>query len=184
MKRTLWLAAAAMIATATGAGAAGGIGGMVTYWNPSDFQDEFGFGGKIVAGAQNFALELRGSYIDSLQQDPGVGALDLQVIPIEAGLVLRLGPETITPYVGAGVGYYLLNGNEADDVRYQVDDQVGWYAAAGVEFALGQNAAIFGEALYRDVDGTVHEDSLESIDSEVDIDLSGLTVNAGIMLRF
>ncbi len=161
----------------------GGLGAMGSYWAPKGFQDNLGFGGKLTLGGTSFGLEVRGSYFENLKQKAEEGNLALQVIPFEAGLVLRAAGQQVTPYIGGGVGYYFLDGKSSDGL-YSVDDEVGWYATGGLEIPLGKSTALFGEALYRQVSGTAHSDSLNNLQGDVNIDLSGLVVNVGFLIKF
>ena len=61
-----------------------------------------------------------------------------------------------------------------------MDDEVGFYGLAG--FETGGDTAFFAEALYRSVEGTVTEGN--DIVSDVELDLSGLSINAGVIFRF
>ncbi len=155
-----------------------------SYWNPKDFNDNVGVAGKLVLGSKIFGIEVRGAYFDSIKENDGKGTVDLQVIPLEAGLVLRAGEENVNPYLGAGAGYYILNGNSTGSTRYEVDDEVGWYAVGGLELGLGKTTALYVEAMYRGVSGTAHGDSLENVQSDVNFDLSGLVVNVGFAIKF
>ena len=172
------------LAAAGVARAEGSLSVMGSYWSPKGFQDTTGFGGKLLLGGKSFGLELRASYFDSLKENDGLGNNDLQVIPLEAGLVLRAGEQELVPYLGAGAGYYILNGNSSGGGQYSVDDEVGWYAIGGLEFSIGKSTAVFGEALYRSVTGTAHADNLGDVHSNVNIDLSGLVVNFGFAIKF
>ena len=182
MKKMLIFALFVM-AGATAARADGSLAVMGSYWNPKDFQDNLGFGGKLRLGGNSFGVELRASYFESVKENDGIGNADLQIYPFEAGLVLRAADQEFSPYLGGGVGYYVLNGNSSSG-RFQVDDEVGWYATAGAELSIGKSSAIFGEALYRGVTGTVHEDDIHNVQSDVSIDLSGLVVNFGFAIKF
>lgn len=174
----------ALMAAAGVARAEGSLAAMGSYWNPDSFEDTIGYGGKLLMGGKTFGLEVRGSYFDSLQQNDGKGTLDLQVIPVEVGLVLRAGGQELIPYLGGGASYCFLEGNTANDESFEVDDEVGWYAVGGLELSLGKSTAVFGEAQYRKITGTAHDDSVEDITGDVDIDLSGLVVNVGFAIRF
>ena len=156
---------------------------MGSYWSPKGFESNLGFGGKLVLGGPSFGLEVRGTFFEKLKENDGIANLDLQVIPLEAGLVLRAAQANVTPYIGGGAGYYFLDG-KSNGGLFSVDDEVGWYATGGLELSLGKNMGIFGEALYRKVSGTAHGDNLNHVQSDVNIDLSGLVVNVGFAIHF
>jgi len=103
---------------------------------------------------------------------------DISMIPLEAALRLNvpmLG-ERIVPYVGVGAGYYLF---EADDV--DLDNNVGYFPLVGLEVGL-RRVALFAEArwlfLQTDTDAGLGE--LGDLDADVD----GLGINAGLLFRF
>jgi hypothetical protein len=182
--KKLGLVMFAMLAAAMVARADGSLAVMGSYWSPKDFDSTPGIGGKLLLGAKSFGLELRGSYFESVKESDGIGHADLQIYPLEVGLVLRAADQELVPYIGGGVGYYIINGNQSGADRFQVDDEVGWYATGGLELSLGKSTAIFGEVLYRGVTGTVKEDDIHNVQSEAAIDFSGFVVNAGFAIRF
>ena len=110
--------------------------------------------------------------------------LELEVNPFEVGLAIRAGDKGFSPYLGGGLGYYLLNGNASKGQQYQVDDVVGWYAVGGLEYALGEHSALHFEVLYRNVTGTVDDDSITAIKDEISLDLSGIVISAGLVIRY
>ena len=104
---------------------------------------------------------------------------DIDMIPLEAAALLNfpLFWEHIVPYIGAGGGYYLFDGDGAD-----LDDQVGFFPLAGLEIGL-HNVSILVEArwlfLETDVDNAKGE--LRNI-TEADVD--GFGANIGLIFRF
>ena len=88
---------------------------------------------------------------------------------------------SFNPYVGAGVGYYLL-----DTDRFEVDDEVGFYGVIGGEFGDPDGLSFMVEGMYRNIEAEVRDDDIDDdIEfDDVDFDLSGPVLNAGIVWRF
>ena len=106
---------------------------------------------------------------------------DLEVIPLEVGLNL-IGSvvDKLNAYGGVGVGYYLMD-SDAD-----VDDEIGFFVNGGLSYDVfkneaaygGTRASLFAEAMYRFV-------SADDADyGGNDVDLDGLVINAGLMVRW
>ncbi len=181
------------LAAASARPASAGLGLFGSYWDTDELGETAGVGLKF-KGKGFLAFELRGTYFPDLSEDfneligeddPALGDLELEAIPIDAGLTINFGSQqSFNPYAGAGVSYFLLDSNVGD-----VDDEVGYYLLAGFELG-GKSGGVgfFAEALLREVEGTFSSD-LEDlddllIDDEIDIELGGLGVNAGILWRF
>lgn len=183
MKRLMTLFAV-VFALAGMARAEGNLSAFGAYWNAKDFDDDFGYGARLALGGKASDFEIRFSHFESLVQDKN-GNLDAEVFPIDVGLVVRAKGQQLAPYLGGGVSYFILNEN-GESQEWQADDQVGWYLVGGFEYALGKSTALFVEALYRDVTGTVEDDDISNLDLEADrpFELSGFAANAGLAIRF
>jgi opacity protein-like surface antigen len=176
MKRLVVLCTALMvIATAASASDLALYG---SYWNTDELDDTWGAGARGRMGSGDpLYLELRGTYFSDLTEND---AVDLRTIPADLGLGLALIKEQdIELSVIGGGTYYFL---DTDD--FDVDDEIGWYAGAGAQVQLRQGLCIFAEFLYRDVEATVEDDDLGSIDDDtVDVDLAGSMVNIGLVFQ-
>jgi hypothetical protein len=157
-----------------------GLGAFGSYWNTDDADEAFGGGAQLKLGTDPLHLVIRGTYFDDLLDDDHTADIDLQAIPVEAGIELRrkVSPATAI-YVGGGVTYCFLDAGD----RGEVDDEIGWYAGGGIEIRLGKRVWLFGEAVWRNIEATVEYDDLGEITSDVDFDLSGLGVNVGLVFR-
>jgi hypothetical protein len=80
-------------------------------------------------------------------------------------------------YAGGGATYYFLDADHGS-----IDDEVGWFLEAGAELAITSYMGVFGEAVWRSVEGTVDDDDIDT--DRVDIDLDGLAVNIGLIFRW
>ena len=169
---------------------AGGLGIYGANWSPNDADAGYGAGAKLQFG-DTVAIELRGSYFQDLSDDvDSVGLdVDLEVIPLEVGLVIKIPTGgAITPYIGGGGGYYKME-VEAENILGQkqtidIDDEIGWYAVGGLEIAISDGVALFGEAQYRQVEATAQGDDVDEIEEDVDIDLTGIGFNAGLLFAW
>jgi hypothetical protein len=160
-------------------------GPVVSYWDTSDESDDIGFGAFFSFDiAPNVAFDLRGTWFSDMSDSERI---DLEVIPIEAGISLfgNLGDITRL-HLGGGLGYYLISADVDGvfDREYDPDDEIGGYISAGLETTivdnlyeglLAQGITIFVDAGYRFVDisdtGGLRRDGGT---------LDGLMVNAGI----
>jgi hypothetical protein len=141
-------------------------------------------------------IELRGSYMQKLEDDPLDGFFDdervftpgdIEIIPVDLGVRFNLvDRETgAHPYVNAGASYFLL---DSDRRGVDVDDEVGYFAGLGSNFGKKSGLSFFVEGVYRKVEATVEADpdaiedvdDLEGFRNEVDMDLDGFGANAGV----
>lgn len=107
------------------------------------------------------------------------GDPDLDMIPLEATAAYQWHDRDYEPYVGLGVGWYLL---EAD--RGDADGDIGFQLFAGLEADVGLAWDLFAEInwliLESDVDGRFRE--VEQTGSKIELD--GIGINLGFMHRF
>ena len=166
----------AAVASATDLGLHG------AYWDTKEADNTFGFGAKL-----RFSfVEFRGTYFDDVTADvePESADFEIKAYPLEAGIVLQfLKNSMFRPYVGGGAGYYILDTNIGD-----VDDEIGYYLVGGADIGNPSSRVAFSlEAIYRNIEGTVRGEIFEDPDfdiDEVDLDLSGIGANAGVVFRF
>ncbi|MGH9464739.1 MAG: hypothetical protein ACRD0X_03770, partial [Thermoanaerobaculia bacterium] len=170
---------------AAGPALAGEFGLYGSYWDTDALGETAGAGAKYSIGDAAVRFEMRGSFFPDLSEKFGqlVGGQDARdfeveaVVP-EAGVAFNFAPQSnVQLYLGGGLSYYFLDTN-----LFELDDEVGYYGLAGlVAGGAGDGPAFFVEALYRSVEGTVTDNSLEE---KVELDLSGPSANAGVLFRF
>jgi hypothetical protein len=153
------------------------VGGA--YWDTKDADQALGVYGKLGFGL----FELRGTYFSDVTADTEPEHRDFEVsaIPLEAGIKWDFArDERVNPYVGGGAGYYLLDTNRGD-----VNDEVGWYAVAGLDIATQAGFGINVEGIYRGMEATVDNvDNDTNIRDSVDLNLDGFGLNAGLVWKF
>ncbi len=155
-----------------------------SYWDTKDADEALGGGAKFRFGR---FVEVRGTYFSDVTADTDPESRDFEIsaIPVEAGLVFNFAEDApVSPYLGGGVGYYFL-----DTENFEIDDEVGFYAVAGLEFGRrGSGLGFMAEAIYRQMEGTVRDTEgsglPDDFDEDVDIQLEGMGVNAGLVWRF
>ncbi|HEV8577738.1 MAG TPA: outer membrane beta-barrel protein [Thermoanaerobaculia bacterium] len=178
MKRQiLWTVA--VLALLAGPASAADFGLFGSYWDTKDADQALGVGGKV-----DFArfLELRASYFSDLTADtsPESRDFELKALPLEAGVNFKFAQsDRVQPYVGGGIGYYLLDTNRGD-----IDDETGWYGVIGANIKGSSNLGFMVEGIYRGMEATVRGDDPGDITGDVDIDFGGLGVNAGLLWSF
>jgi opacity protein-like surface antigen len=179
MKKIILSAAAALALLASPALAAD-LGVYGAFWDTEDADQALGVGSKLRFGI----VELRGTYFSDVTADTEPESRDFEVsaIPLEAGLAFRFADtDRFSPYLGGGAGYYLLDTTEGD-----IDDEVGYYAVVGADFTTGGGLGLMVEGIYRNMEATVRGDLDDDpdVDDDVDIQLGGFGVNAGLVWRF
>jgi len=184
---------------AVSASAGGGLGVFGSYMDSKDPGTAYGGGGKLKVDLGKFvALEVRGSYLTNFEvEEAGVQVRfeDLALIPVEGDLVLQLplGEKAGCLYGGGGGGYYVLPEYDLVEYdgpggthKYDLDDTFGFFAVAGLQLNLGDNAALFAEVQYRvvEVEGAeVDGEEVEFSDNWV-VEFTGLTGSAGLLFRW
>jgi opacity protein-like surface antigen len=151
-----------------------------SYWATEDADDALGVGGKVRFGI----VELRGTYFSDVTADTEPERFDFEVsaIPLEAGLAFKFAEnERFSPYIGGGAGYYLLDTTEGD-----IDDEVGFYGVIGTDFGNPDGLSFMVEGIYRNMEASVRGDLDDDpdVDEDVDIQLGGFGINAGLVWRF
>jgi hypothetical protein len=159
---------------------AGGLGVFGSYWNPDEGDSVWGAGARLRGGIGPFCLGVRGTYFEDISNVPGGPEVDLQAIPVDATIGLQWTPiDELQLYGGGGATYYFLDVDNG-----KVDDEVGWLLEAGAELTITSHLGVFGEAVWRNVEGTVENDHLDDINRHrADINLDGFTVNMGLVFR-
>lgn len=148
---------------------ANGLGLFGAYWDTKDADDEIGYGAKLKLDiAPELSLEIRGSYFEFENGDT------LEVIPAEVGLVFHVPMgDQLRLYAGGGAGYYFMDMDDAD-----VDDEVGFYAVAGIEITVAEGIGLFAEAKHTWLE-------IEKVDDlDADIKLDGIGANVGAIITW
>ncbi len=184
------LAILAVLGGLSGWACGAGVGVYGGSMDTADFGRSKTAGAKLEADLLDFiALELRGGYAyDFRRKDLGVD--DFEMFFAEAGLRLTLRPiEYFSLHAGFGGGYYVMPEfdavNERGDVLpSDIEDTGGVYGLVGAE--LGSvNFRVFAEAKYLVLQpGTVKAEFPGQAYREIDTDLSGVALLAGVMIRW
>jgi hypothetical protein len=158
-----------------------------SYWDTKDLNESGGLGIKFSSGLGFVGFEARAGYFPDLTQDleallgdedlDTLPDLEIEAIPVEAGINLHfMRDQSVDVFLSGGASYHFLDSNIFD-----LSDEVGYYLGGGLEVG-GGNVAFYTEALYRSLEGTI--DGNDPDFDRVDIDLNGLTVNAGVVWRY
>lgn len=133
---------------------------------------DVGFGSRV---APMFAFE--GAFGAYGSDD---GSNEARVAPLTIGGRLILPHPFIEPYVGAGLGLYF---SSLDEPASGIDDtrsDLGGYLSAGLDMWLNQRVALSFEGKYHFVEPTFQTNA----GSDVDVNLSGWTLNLGVRVAF
>lgn len=164
---------------------ANGVGVFGTYWRVQDGGDDgFGAGAKVqLEVIPNICLEARGSYFPEFGDDSG-DEIKIDIIPAEADAIIKFPiAEQFTPYVGGGAGYYMFNvDSNVEGVDVSIDDEIGYFALAGLEIGLGEAVILFAEGKYTWVEATVK--ATGDVEGKETGNLDGFGGNAGLMLKW
>ena len=160
-----------------------GFGVFGTWWDSKDYDALYGggirLGGEVFSG---IGIEARASYLSSdlLENND----LTMNVIPLEGIVSWKLDvSESIKPYIGAGIGYYLKDVDvERDRFWNEAKDCVGYFALAGLDVELG-SVTLFGEAKYNLI-GESDEWQWRAADVKEKYSLDGFSVDAGLKFGF
>ncbi|MGH9749132.1 MAG: outer membrane beta-barrel protein [Candidatus Polarisedimenticolia bacterium] len=168
----LALSTLALLATPARAGSFGAYG---SHWDTDEADSSLGVGARLgFELVKILELEFRGTQYPDFKTDVALGDVDIKATPVDGGLRVNLLPSgPVNPYVGAGVTYYFLDPDQGD-----MDDETGWYAAAGLELG-GDSGRFFVEALWRKLDTSI---SFGIFDADAQFD--GLAINAGGVWRW
>lgn len=189
MKKT-WILASALTLVLAAPAAAADFGIFGTYAQAADVSDSAGLGIKTTFGSGPVGFTVRATYLpdlgesfdDLFDNDNDFGNFELTAVPLDAGVTFGFGAARQF-WVGGGATYVIL-----DPEIGSADDQAGWYAEAGFKTGRPTGINFFVEGVYRGIESTVNfdADDFENIDfrDEVDLDLSGVSVNAGILFTW
>lgn len=171
---------------------------MGSYWDTDVAGDTAG--GGLVLGLpfnETLAFELRATYFEELSDDPFDNIFDsdetvfqnrgIQAMPLEAGLRFSFAPgSTFRPYLGGGGSYFLIDSDFGE-----IQDQLGYYLAAGATVGDGAGAEFFFEGVWRQASAEVEVDPEDlgdiddiDVDNTPSFDLDGFGVNVGVRWAF
>jgi outer membrane protein W len=177
---------------ASAAHAANGLGVFGAYWDTDDMDDAFGGGARLkLEIVPNIAIEVRGTYFPEFSREDNAFKYTVAAIPVEGALTVSFPMnDQFSLYVGGGGGYYMFNDGElkvkltGDKVDADPDDEFGFFALGGAEFAISGNVSLFAEAKYTWLKFDKIEVSGHSMDLGEDVKLDGFGANAGLMLTW
>jgi len=133
------------------------------------------FGGELRIGKKKIVGWLEGNYRAATGEFTITKeATDVKVLVVEGGALYRIIPKALSPYVGAGIGYYMYD--EKSNVLPGVKkSQVGFCVLGGVSYALGKRIV---------VDGRLKYSLCKMKPADFDIEIGGLTIGLGFGIRF
>jgi len=179
--RKIVLAVGCMCLLAAPAWAGGGFSLFGTYGQVNDNTSSGGFGGRVTFGGQKLVVDVTATWFPKRSGAIiNVGGFQindsLQIYPIEVGLRYLFAPgEEFRPYVGAGASWILTDLQGAS-----MDDELGFYALAGMVWGDGRGIEGFVEGVFRRAQTDVDYGS----QGIWGVDLGGFAGVAGIVIVF
>lgn len=155
--------------------------GRFGYFLASDsaFKDIYGngvvFGGELRIGGKRIAGWLEGNYRARTGEFSFTGEeTKVNVMAIEGGALYRIMPGDISPYVGAGIGYYMFNENN-EPIGEAKQSKIGFCGAAGVSVIVAKLLVL---------DCRLKYSTCSMKPADFDINVGGLTMGIGLGVRF
>lgn len=184
-KLAILLLSAALVCQAQ----AGAVGVYMGRTSTSDFGDAKTMGAKLEASLIGpVGLEFRGNYYWDFD-DKNLNLDDFKMFSGEVGLIGRLPLGIFSLHGGGGAGYYVMPSFDmvmpnGVVLKSDIDDTPGAYLLVGIETGTPL-VRLFAEAKYLMLKPKlVRAEHLEYWHSKIDTDLSGLTFQAGLMIRW
>ncbi len=151
MKIKTWLAiVAGLTGFLTATAVRSDVGAYAAYWDTSSIGDSIG-GGLVVSLNVTPGLRAEGriAYIHNFDAHHQ----DISVVPLELALTQHVhAGERFDFRVGAGVGYYFVDGGfiwPSASLEPDAENDVGYFVLAGVETVLTPDLSLFAEGQYR-----------------------------------
>lgn len=177
----------AVLLLAAAPGWAGGLALMWSYWDTDEARDSDMIGVKLdIEMGSRIDLQLRASWLgDDFGADGQSTLFTMDVFPLEAGFAYNFSPDTnVSPYLGAGLGVYLLGVERPEPQRSAtVDDEAGWYAVGGLELGFHEHGALVGEVMWRTLETEIDGDGLDDFDT-LGVSFTGVSANLGLQFRW
>lgn len=155
--------------------------GRFGYFLASDsaFKDIYGngvvFGGELRIGGKRIAGWLEGNYRARTGEFSFTGEeTKVSVMAIEGGALYRIMPGNISPYVGAGIGFYMFNENN-EPIGEAKQSKIGFCGAAGVSVIVAKLLVL---------DCRLKYSTCSMKPADFDINVGGLTMGIGLGVRF
>jgi opacity protein-like surface antigen len=155
--------------------------GRVGYFLASDsaFKDIYGngavFGGELRLGGKRIVGWLEGSYRERVGKFSFTGEkTKVKITGIEVGALYRIIPGNISPYAGAGVGYYMFNESN-DPIGTAKQSKIGFCGAAGVSVFIGRSFVLDARAKFS---------TCAMKPADFNINVGGITLGLGAGFRF
>lgn len=156
-----------------------GIGLSVSYAKPKDLESGIGFGVNFTHYlSPNLSIEFAAENYKFDDEEEGITFGEVTATPILGTIQFR--PQTpMNPYIGAGVGYYLLSYDESstasdvclflfgEDCTYDVDNTFAVHVSAGIDYPLNENLGLNIDIRY----------AIGNADATFKLPLSGISVS-------
>jgi len=133
------------------------------------------YGAELRIGGKKFAFWAEGttrSETGSLTYT--LEKTDLSVVSFEGGLLYRVLPGTLSPYLGAGLGYFMFQ-EKSEPMGVAKQNKIGFCLVGGASWLVGKGFA---------VDIKLKYGLCKMKPADLDIEVGGFTAGLGIGFRF
>jgi len=155
--------------------------GRIGFFSASDsaYSDIYGngvvFGGELRVGGEKLAGWLEGSYrARTGQLSYTKEETKVSILAVEGGALYRIMTGTISPYAGAGLGFYVFDENNVA-IGEAKQSKVGFCGLAGVSMIVSGNFVL---------DARVKFSTCAIKPADFDINVGGITLGIGAGFRF
>jgi len=183
VKKKTWIAAAAVLAgmvTATAIRA--DVAAYAAYWDTDSIGDGIGFGLTL---SLDMTSELRAEGRIGFMNNFDAHHQDISVVPLEVALTHRIyHGERYDFRLGAGIGYYIVDGGFAwpgARVEPDAESDAGYFILASTERVLTQDLSLFVEGKYM----FLSFDKAKAVGDHLQaLKFDGLGANVGLRYRW
>jgi opacity protein-like surface antigen len=165
---------------------AGSFGIFGASYSPSDTDTGEGVGLDMEFGSGRWGLQLRASLFEELTTDANPETYEIEAAPYDLGVNYRFAQGSrVTPHVGGGATYavFHFDGDVTQTVGLpnsaDIDPELGFYLEVGVQFSFARNAAVFADAVVRNLEAEVEGDDV-GLDLDQFVDMSGVALHVGV----
>jgi opacity protein-like surface antigen len=184
-----WILGLLVLALCVGPASASSFGLFLSSYAPSGTDSGEGYGIDLEFGSQ-VEFEFRFALYGDLYTDADPLVYRIEAVPIDFGVNYNFaGGEKVTPYVGGGVTYIVMD-FDGDTSRTtgqprgaSIKPEIGGYGQVGLDFRINDNWKASAELLYRYTQAEIQSDDI-GLPRDQRLDMSGPALNIGLAIQW